>query len=427
MTNFYRLFSNISNILEVDFSYYNTSLVKNMSYMFDNCKDLIFVNLSNRDISSLISADNMFSNCFSLKWVDLTNVYLEKIHKRENILKIALILIIFFNKRKLQGTTYCDINAIFDTERTCTINTQTANQEIIEGLNTAEYRELLINSVNARNTIDVSEGNEIFSIITLELEEKIQLGSYEGTMRAKYHIQNENKIYPYRHEVKETYYMIPIINFILFDNTNIFDTSDCTNPIEYILPVTLNEDELYKYDPNSEYYFDNCSVINKLSIYDRKKEYNDKNLSLCQANFNFNNYDINTKKVTCDCQASDSNDQNDELLNKFVLREEDKDKCFIEIETGMTENIKFCDIYEIFNENRDCTINLETANQDIIEGLNNETFRKYLINDVLNNNKEISVTENWEMFNISNSNMDEALQLDSCEEELKDKYINTAC
>ena len=31
------------------------------------------------------------------------------------------------------------------------------------------------------------------------------------------------------------------------------------------------------------------------------------------------------------------------------------------------------------------------------------------------------------MFNISNSNMDEALQLDSCEEELKDKYINTAC
>ena len=94
----------------------------------------------------------------------------------------------------MQGTTYCDINAIFDTERTCTINTQTANQEIIEGLNTAEYRELLINSVNARNTIDVSEGNEIFSIITSELEEKIQLGSCEGTMRAKYHIENENKI-----------------------------------------------------------------------------------------------------------------------------------------------------------------------------------------------------------------------------------------
>ena len=132
--------------------------------------------------------------------------------------------------------------------------------------------------------------------------------------------------------------------------------------IRYIFPVALNEDELYKYDPNSEYYSDNCSVINELSIYDRKKEYNDKNLSLCQANFNFNNYDINTKKVTCDCLASDSNDQNDELLNKFVLREEDKDKCVIEKETGMTENIKFCDIYEIFNENRNFTINLETAN-----------------------------------------------------------------
>ena len=73
--------------------------------------------------------------------------------------------------------------------------------------------------------------------------------------------------------------MIPIINFILFDNTAIFDTIDCTNPIEYILLVTLNETELYKYNPNNEYYFDNCTLINELSIYDRKKEYNDKYLS----------------------------------------------------------------------------------------------------------------------------------------------------
>ena len=77
----------------------------------------------------------------------------------------------------------------------------------------------------------------------------------------------------------------------------------------------------------------------------------------------------------------------------------------------MTEYIKYCDIYEIFNQNRDCTINLETANQDIIEGLDDETFRNYLINEVLNNNNEISITENIEMFNISKSNMDETLRL----------------
>ena len=167
VTNFYRLFSDISNILEVDFSSYNTSLVKNLPYMFDNCKDLIFMNLSNINISSVITADNMFSNCFSLKSIDLTNVDLEKIPQRENMFKNCINLNKknnFINKRSLQETTYCDKNTMFDSERTCKINTQTANQEIIEGLNTVEYREFLINLFNEKNTIVVSEDNELFSI-----------------------------------------------------------------------------------------------------------------------------------------------------------------------------------------------------------------------------------------------------------------------
>ena len=98
--------------------------------------------------------------------------------------------------------------------------------------------------------------------------------------------------------------------------------------IRYIFPVALNEDELYKYDPNSEYYSDNCSVINELSIYDRKKEYNDKNLSLCQANCNFSNYDSSTKKVACNCPGEIINNNKNELfLDKFELNNGDKYKC----------------------------------------------------------------------------------------------------
>ena len=141
-----------------------------------------------------------------------------------------------------------------------------------------------------------------------------------------------------------------------------FNLNECKDiSIRYIFPVALNEDELYKYDPNSEYYSDNCSVINELSIYDRKKEYNDKNLSLCQANCYYNNYNFNTTKVTCSCNTTVSNDQNDELLHKFILKEEDKNKCILEgFATDMT--ITYCDKYEIFAENRNCKINIETAN-----------------------------------------------------------------
>ena len=53
--NCYKMFANISNIIEIDLSQFNTSLIKYMNYMFSNCKSLIFANISNIDISSIIS------------------------------------------------------------------------------------------------------------------------------------------------------------------------------------------------------------------------------------------------------------------------------------------------------------------------------------------------------------------------------------
>ena len=55
----YKMFADISNIIEIDLSQIKTTLVKSMSYLFDNCKSLAFVNLSNIDISSLINIKNI--------------------------------------------------------------------------------------------------------------------------------------------------------------------------------------------------------------------------------------------------------------------------------------------------------------------------------------------------------------------------------
>ena len=79
----YKMFANISNIIEIDLSQFNTSLIKSMSYMFENCKSLTFVNLSNIDVYSLINIENIFRNCKSLKSIDLTNVNISKIPNHE--------------------------------------------------------------------------------------------------------------------------------------------------------------------------------------------------------------------------------------------------------------------------------------------------------------------------------------------------------
>ena len=89
--SFQRMFSDISNIIEVDLTQYDTSLVENMAYMFENCASLRFANLSNLDISSIITMEKMFSNCLSLKDHDLTKL------KYLKFLIIKIFSLIVFN------------------------------------------------------------------------------------------------------------------------------------------------------------------------------------------------------------------------------------------------------------------------------------------------------------------------------------------
>ena len=85
INNFYRMFANISNIIEIDLSQFNTSLVNNMAYMFENCTGLIFANLSNLNLSSVTNMEYMFTNCISLKSIDFTNIIISKIPYHKNI------------------------------------------------------------------------------------------------------------------------------------------------------------------------------------------------------------------------------------------------------------------------------------------------------------------------------------------------------
>ena len=424
VTNFYRLFSDISNIIEVDLSEYNTSLVTNMAYMLENCKDLIFTNLSNIDISSLLNIDNMLSNCFNLQSIDLTNVEIEKIPSKENIFKNCVNLRKKnnnINKRFLQGGNDCNKYTIFNDSENCVINTEAANQEIVEGLDTSEYREFLIKLVDEKNTTSVSKDDETFTITITSYDENIKLGVCEEVIKEKYGINSNQYIYMYKHVVKKANYYIPIINYELFINITHLGLSQCENKnviINYVFPVEIKEDELYKHDPNDEYYSDNCSIINELSIYDRKKEYNDKNLSLCQTNCNYTSYNSSTKKVTCDCTPTNSYNQNEELINKLELKEEDRDKCMIGTTTDMIYT--FCTIYEIFEENRDCKINIATANKEIVEGLNDGEYRDYLINQVLTNKNEYSTIEDNEKFTILKIiHQEQVIDLGQCETELR--------
>ena len=81
----------------------------------------------------------------------------------------------------------------------------------------------------------------------------------------------------------------------------------CSNvSIEYNIAISINENDLDKYNSTSKYYTDECSKTKSkdgldLTIYDKKFEYNEKNMSLCEFNCTYKGYNINTSKVKCFC------------------------------------------------------------------------------------------------------------------------------
>ena len=95
------------------------------------------------------------------------------------------------------------------------------------------------------------------------------------------------------------------------------------------IPVSINENELYKYDPNSQFYKDNCFPYTTedgtdILLTDRKQEFANNNLSLCENNCNYTGYNEDNKQSTCNCNVknkmeliSDIIDNPNKLSNNF--------------------------------------------------------------------------------------------------------------
>ena len=69
----------IKNILELDLSSFDTSLVMNMNDMFRGMSNLTILNLSNFDTSNVTNMDSMFSGMFNLTALDISNFDTSKV------------------------------------------------------------------------------------------------------------------------------------------------------------------------------------------------------------------------------------------------------------------------------------------------------------------------------------------------------------
>ena len=172
------------------------------------------------------------------------------------------------------------------------------------------------------NELRIIYPNELYQITTsynqyindyINGETKIVLGWCESYLRNYYNVSNAELLIIYKIDYYIYDFLIPITEYQVFYQRKYYllDLNYCEN--QYILiqiPVSINENEIYKYNPYSEYYNNSCYPSsldcdnNDLFIlYKRKKEFNTKNMSLCEKNCNFTSYDSTSKKVECQCKV----------------------------------------------------------------------------------------------------------------------------
>ena len=156
----------------------------------------------------------------------------------------------------------------------------------------------------------------------------ILLGDCENKLKDIYGIDKNKSLIIFKVDYFKSYSLIPIIGYEVFHPEKKFklNLTDCNeSQINLNIPVNIDEKNLFKYDPNNEFYTDECNPYTTengtdILIDDRQIEYNYYNLSICENNCVFKEYVENTKKSICECKIKNSQITIVEIVdNKDIL------------------------------------------------------------------------------------------------------------
>ena len=340
------LFYDCESLISIDFSKINLSNINDFTNIFNGCRSLEYINLINydeygiSDYNSIKINDYIPSNlviCIDEKKApDLYNSLTSKkcsivycgedwkqnqlnynveqdICEKNNELKTG-------EEEDLIDGSEIDFSLEERKEKTDAIesffNNNTYNnsiEKIIEAIKEGEFKKFMeeTNKTELLKKLD----DKIYQVSTISSQlnndeiASIHLGDCEKELRTSNNINTKEDLIIFKIS-----YIIPetkaqIIEYTIFTQDGIqLNLDKCKNIlIQYEIPIDLNEKDLYKYDPNSEFYNEVCIQYSSESVtdmtkYDRKNEFNEKNMALCENNCEFIEYNKDKKKAICNCK-----------------------------------------------------------------------------------------------------------------------------
>ena len=201
---------------------------------------------------------------------------------------------------------------------------------------------LIFNTINKeKQDLIIEEENTVYQLTSSDNQNNneynnysvILLGDCEKKLKEYYNINDNRTLIIFKQEYFEEGSLIPIIDYEIYypyENKKL-NLSICEEiPIGIVIPVKINESEIYKYNLSSDYYNDVCFSYTTekgtdIILTDRKNEYYKKNLALCEDNCDFVRYDNRTKKAICQCKVKstftsylDFSFDKDKLLDNII-------------------------------------------------------------------------------------------------------------
>ena len=139
----------------------------------------------------------------------------------------------------------------------------------------------------------------------------VDLNKCEDILRKEYNISENETIIMKKIEYFQEGMKIPKIVYDVYNKlngTNLIklDLSFCANvKVDISIPIEINEN-LDKFNSSSDYYKDICYTATSdngsdMILRDRKKEFIEKNMTICQESCFFSEYDYDTKRAKCSC------------------------------------------------------------------------------------------------------------------------------
>ena len=182
---------------------------------------------------------------------------------------------------------------------------------IIEEIEQGSFEALFDECIEKNKSFIIEERNITYQISTntgqyLTNLSIIYLDEIELELKLKYGLDLNETLLLLKVEYSIEGINIPIIEYSLFTKNGTKLNLGLSNKMSISIPVSINPNQEFIHNPKSNFYQDKCTTFTTkyntdITIYDRKNDYNENYLSLCENNCEYKSYDNINKRVECEC------------------------------------------------------------------------------------------------------------------------------